>query len=190
MSDDLELEEFWKDLRPNRIVLVKDSTDPKGPLLLASELAAHELATRFAKWVGQELTAEILAQIVSEGVKTFIEKWSESLKEQNLSGLIEIVLEGQKLTPEELKGFVRALPDSLVERIVGSAVASGTGITALMALEHHHREGTLRTDYAIEQQHGRVVVRFTPTGRSGEITFGLYDEFSLEAPKNSEDPLV
>lgn len=185
MAEEIELEEFWKDLRrsPSFTVVKATPNDAKGLLLLASEMAGFEMAQRFAELEGKVLTAETLAQIVSTGVKTFMEKWGESLRNQNLSGLIELVLEGQKLTPAELKGFVRALPGTLVERIVSSAVASGTGITALMALEHHRRQGTL-DDYSIEQEHGRVVVRFTPRGRE-PVTFGLYEVFSLDNPKDS-----
>lgn len=172
-------EEFWDAVRPtNAIVVVNDkATDLKGQLLLASEKTRYELAQRFQKFDGEALTTEVLSKIISDGVKTFMEKWFEGLRNQDTSGLIEIVLEGQRLPPAEIQGFVQALPRSLLDRILKSAIASGTGIHALVALEKYRREG--RQDYTIETINGQVQVRFTPPGR-GEITFGLYEQFDLE----------
>jgi hypothetical protein len=160
-------------------VVTNRPSDIKSQLLIASEKTGFDLAQKFAQYNGQILTAEILAKIVAEGVGTFMEKWFEGLRSQDLSGLIEIVLEGQnhKMTPAEMLGFVHALPISVIEKIVATAIGSGTGIHALMALEKHRRTGGGPT-YVIETISGQVMVRFDHPGR-GEVQFSLYDTFNL-----------
>lgn len=181
MDEDLDLEDFWKDIRrqPTLVVVSDHPSDVKSQLLVASEKTAFALAQKFADDHGRSLTPELLSRIISEGVKVFMEKWFEGLRNQDLSGLIEIVLEGQqhKLTPAEMQGFVRALPDSMITKILATAIGSGTGIHALMALERHRR--VRGQEYTIEAISGQVMVRFTQLDR-GEIQFGLYESFNLD----------
>jgi hypothetical protein len=180
MAEELDLEEFWADIRPKpSVVVVSDRvSDLKGQLLIASEKAGFELAQKFRDYAGTALDTDLLAKIISEGVKVFMEKWFEGLRDRDLSGLIEIVLEGQRLTPTEMQGFVRALPDPLITKIVNSAIASGTGIHALMALEKYRRSG--RQEYVVEVVSGQVQVRFT-TPNNQEVVFNLYESFNLES---------
>ncbi len=187
MDEDLELEDFWKDIRrqPTLVVVSDHPADVKSQLLIASEKTAFALAQKFADDNGRPLTPELLSRIISEGVKVFMEKWFEGLRDQDLSGLIEIVLEGQqsKLTPAEMQGFVRALPDSMITKILATAIGSGTGIHALMALERHRRVNG--QEYTIEAISGQVMVRFTQPER-GEVQFGLYESFNLDEDNHSE----
>jgi len=186
MADELDFEEFWEDVRPRpSLVVVTDRvTDLKSQLLIASEKAGFDLAAKFQRFQGELLTPDLITQIISEGVKVFMEKWFEGLRNRDLSGLLEIVLESKKLTPEELQAFVRALPESLVHRIVESAMASGTGIHALMALELHRRANGL-PEYRMEVSAGDVYVKFqTSDGR--EVVFALYENFKLDNPTSQE----
>jgi hypothetical protein len=156
--------------------------DLRGQLLLASEKAGFDLAHKFKEFNGQPVTPELMAKIVAEGIRSFMDKWYDGLRKQNISGLVEIVLEGQgnHLSPEEMQGFIRALPDSFIEKVVTSAMGSATGVHALMALEKHRRTSG-RTDYSIAKVGGSVQVRFTgPEGQ--EVSFGLYEAFDLDAP--------
>lgn len=181
MADDLELEEFWQDLRPRGSITTVSGrpTDLKSQLLLASEQTAFEVAQRQLVLQGQFLTADGISKIVADVVQTFFRKWLDNIRSQNLSGLIAIVLEGQKnhLTPEEMLGFIRALPESILDKILDSAINSGTGVDGLIALEKHRRRGG--PDYNVETVSGEVIIRFfTPEGR--EVQFGLYESFDLK----------
>ena len=178
-NEELNLEDDWADLRPaNNIQLVQNrASDIKGQLLLASEKTAYDLAIKFRKSQGEPLTVELLAQVISDGLKLFMEKWLECLRGQDLAGLIEIVLEGQKgrLTPAEMRSFIRALPDSLLEKIAQTALDSCTGIHALMGIEAHRRAGG--AEYTLETVLGSVVV--TTTTPQGVLTFDLFETFTL-----------
>lgn len=182
---DLDFESFWADLRVRRKPVTKDAiqivggrTSDVGDMLnVACEKAAFELAQKYQRYQGQSMTTDMLAEVVSTGVRIFMEKWHEGLRGHNLSGLIEIVLEGQSLTPDEMRGFVRALPRSLLERISSSALGSATGIHGLMAVEFARRQGEVR-DYILRPESGRVLVEFV--NREGqEVTFYLDETFKL-----------
>jgi len=180
MDDDDDLESYWKDIRRQPVVVTASDRpgDLQGQLLLASEKAGFDLAHKFKDFNGQPITPELMAKIVAEGIRSFMDKWYEGLRKQNLSGLVEIVLEGQgnHLTPEEMQAFVQALPVTLIDKIVDSAMGSATGIHALIALEKHRRLG--RAAYRIQKVGAAVQVSFTsPEGQ--EVTFGLYEAFDL-----------
>ena len=186
MSDDGDsLESFWKDLRPvgprptvEGLITVNSGkvTDLDASLELAREKTNHDLAQQFQHYSGQRLTTEMLAELVAAGVKTFMTSWREGLKNHDLAGLIELVLAGQDLPLDDLRGFVRALPVSLLERVARSAVGGASGVHGLMAIEHARRSGRLR-EYTLGQDSGRLFAEFGHEGH--EVRFFLDDEFEL-----------
>jgi len=202
--DDDTLESFWQDLRPVNLAprqpeegLIKVHsgrvTDLDASLEMACAKATQELGTLFARHRGVSMTHELLAEVVATGVKVFMEKWREGLKGADLAGLVEIVLEGQNLPLEELRGFVRALPTPLLERVAKSALGTASGTHGLMAIEHARRNGSLR-DYTLGQDSGKLYAEFThprePGGQEGEtIRFYLDDEFHVpETPAPEPEP--
>ncbi len=125
---------------------------------------------------GQDLTADLLSKLMAKAVSIFMEKWYEGLRGQNLSGLIELVLQGQQLPPDELKGFVQALPSSLLKRIVESAIGAtgvyGNGLHALMAIELHLRSQNIR-QYQLTQMGMRLHIEFHDPKRDAVVKFFL-----------------
>jgi hypothetical protein len=192
MADE-DLEEYWAILRPpSEITPVSDrASDLQSQLLLASGKTGFDLASRYKEFAGQELTPDLMAKMLAEGIQVFMDHWYDSLRKQNISGLLEIILEGQSnnLTPTEMTEFIRALPSSLLDKVVKSALGSATGIHALLALERHRRSGTVT--YSIESVLGSTQVRFTGPGGQ-EVSFGLYEAFNLEETprKAPQGPVV
>jgi len=189
MADPFDFEAFWEDLRspakepdaPDAIQVVGGkSPDLTGLLEKTCEKTAQDLAQRFQSHHGETMTVKLLADIVTTGVRTFMENWHDGLRRQNLAGLIEFVLEGQSLTPEEMTGFVRALPLSLLQRISESAIGSATGIHGLMAVEYARRRGEV-TSYILQSDKDRVVVEFT-NRLDQRASFYLDEEFEMTDP--------
>lgn len=185
MPDPFDFESFWDDLRgsgkpepPDEVLVVGGKgTDLTGMLEKTCEKTARDLAQKFQQHHGQTMTVELLAEVVSAGVQAFMENWHDGLREQNLAGLIEFVLEGQSLTPEEMTGFVRALPLSLLGRISESAIGSATGIHGLMAVEYARRQGDVRS-YILQAEEGKVTVEFV-NRQDQRVRFSLHEEFKL-----------
>ena len=177
-----EIEDFWEDIRIRSPIAEVSTKTTEGQLILAAEKAAFDLKHKFEDLRGVALTPDLLGSIVAEAAKIFMQKWLETLRETDLSGLITIILEGQNLPPADLKGFLRALPETLVDRVASSALPTSTGIQALVALEYHYRHRTnndLVGDYQIVQESGKIFVRFTSRAH-GEFSVSLTDKFDLE----------
>jgi hypothetical protein len=192
MADDkLDLEEYWQDVRPMPFISGSESASKlKESLDVAYEKANERMGTllKESKYRNAALTGELFAEIISKGVAFFMEEWHEGLRNQNLAGLIEIVLEGQDLTPSEMEEFVRALPGSLLERICKSATGTASGIHGLMAMEFARRNNHIR-DYSVLQDGGRAYVKFTDLG-DREVRFYLDESFELGEEEPSAVPSV
>lgn len=177
-----EFEDYWKAIRNDSpIQLVSNrASDIKEQLEIACDKTSFEIKEYAKQFNGQTLTTELLGKLMARTVALFMAKWQEGLRGQNLSGLIEIILEGQDLTPAEMKGFLKALPDSLLQRILDSAIGAGTGsgVHALIALEHHFRKNGVR-NYNLGRVDGRVYAEFEAQGQTLRVF--LDEVFKLNA---------
>lgn len=176
MSDtDDDLEDYWEAVQTQQLIkIVKDrATDLREQLEVASAKTAFEMTPVIAEMSGKMLGPEALAQMISKTVRVFMEKWYEGLRGQNLAGLLELVLEGQNLPLPELKGFVQALPVTMLERVVRSAVGStGSGVHLILAMELHMRQRNI-TDYTLDREAGRLFIEFVDPKRDAHIKFFL-----------------
>jgi len=180
MSDDDIWDDFescWAELReksPIRVVTTKAS-DLRSQMEIACAQTSFELAQHLKTLQGKSLAdPQVLSDLVSKAVVTFMEKWHAALRGQNLAGLIELVLEGQDLTPNEMRGFIQALPESLLNKVVESAIGTATGVHALMALEVHLRARSIR-DYTLGKESLRTYVEFHDPGHNAMVRFYLDD---------------
>ena len=182
MSDlDDDLEDYWGEVRPEspiKVIRLDKPSRIEDAMVYASETTAHDLAKECRQFLNKPITPEILSVIVSKGIRLFMERWVQSLKGQDLAGLIEIVLEGQDLSPVEMRTFVQSLPTRLIQRMAQASIGSGkgTGIHGLIGVEAARRNGQL-PDYSIGRDPGsdnRVYVRFQREGRNVEFFLDEY----------------
>jgi hypothetical protein len=186
MSDHDDLESYWGDI----------ASAQRGPIIAASDRPGNpkgslELAAAKAQWDIQQKYegATFPAAIVEDTVRLILDHWRNDLISRGPGGLIELVLEDQRLSTEELKSFVRALPRSLVQRIIDSGAASekATGIHALLSVEQlwGSQPNAFRRDYQLRRDDdGTLTVTVfpsrPPTEQQGaEIVFRLDDTFDL-----------
>lgn len=178
MAEELDLEACWQDVRPLPFEGAANSSKFQDSLKRAYERSSN----RISEYINKEhhhaqLTGEVFAAIIGQAITIFMEEWHNGLREENLAGLVELILEGQELTASEMGEFVRALPYSLLERICKSAVKSATGIHGLMAIEYARRNRSIAS-YDVVQDGTRAYVEFTEaTGR--RIKFYLDEKFEL-----------
>jgi hypothetical protein len=180
-----ELQEYWKELRPpSPIILVSNRpSDLKSQLAIVAAMTTAELQ-KVHRDPGVYATNGDVTSLVSKGIEVFMQKWFEHLKSQDLAGLIEVVLEGQQLSPEEMKGFLMALPGSLLERITKASIGTVTGVHALVAFELHRRKRNI-TDYTLSKEGERTKVEFRDPSRQVPISFYL-DDAVQGIPKEEE----
>jgi len=172
MATDEELEDVWNEVRPSKAIKVvrNHPLNIHEALKVASAKTTFKMQPRIQELDGKHTTIEILAELIVATVKTFLECWLEELKGHDLAGLLSIILEGQDMTPDELKEFVEAIPISLLERICASSVgAYATGVHALMGIEVVRRLGRLR-EYKLKKDiDGVLIVSFQDDDRMVEV---------------------
>ncbi len=186
MPDHDELESYWKDLAAAQrgpIAPVSGRPgDPKGSLELAAAKTQWDIAQKYEG-------ATYPAAIVEDTIHLILDHWRNDLRSRGPGGLIELVLEDHRLPTEELKRFIRALPQSLMQRIIDSGAASekARGIHALLSVEHRWRtrQGDFRGDYQLRRDEDGVLLvtvfpaRLSSVTPGAEIVFRLDDTFDL-----------
>ncbi len=183
-----DLEEFWEELRiPPAIAVVSGkASNVREGLEVAAAKTAMDLSEKFKALINKPLTPEALAQVVAGGVEVFLKNWYDDLRGREPATLVAVVLEGQSLPIEELKGFVRALPLTLLQRIVeqGSMGRTASGVHALLAFEYHYRQHRGR-DYELRRDiHNKLIVTGYPNALNGQpLEFNLEEMFDVP-PEN------
>lgn len=119
---------------------------------------------------------ESVSNTLSRVVRIFLDTWFRELRQRDTAGLVEHVIEGQGLTPEEVKGFVRALPESFLNKVMASSGIQQNGYHLLFALEKHCRDQII-TDYSVGTKNGRLYVEFTHRDRDPQVGVQMIREF-------------
>lgn len=179
MTEELDLEAYWDDLR----VKQSNESEINAGLQAATARATADLAAQFKQFEGKTLMADDFAKIVGTGLQLFMKHWYEELRHQDSASLVGLVLGGQDLSAEEMKGFLRALPLSLLKRIAKQGLIGGlaSGVHALLAVEADFRENGGR-DFELRRDglDGKLAVTVYPARLMGApMTFKLDEKFEV-----------
>lgn len=181
-----DLELYWADLRPYRVEVSVNQT-PVDKQLAAVREEALQAAVKHIRTSCADLQLrdpEAIAALVLDVVFLVMSRWYEHMKHHDLGYLIEVILESQHDLPlSDVKGFIRALPMTILSRLLNESKGPMTGLHALVACEVRRREGSL-SDYDIRVDGARrlIVTFMPPQGAQGlsrePLTFALRDIFS------------
>lgn len=157
---------YWADVRPS-CVTITSAHQPTIETQLGdvSKRAETRLLTWFKNVIpgGTQLTPELFSSAISQGVRLFMEEWYDEARKHGIGDLIEVVLDSDRDIPIlELRGFVRALPRTTIDRVLRSAAGQARGLHALLACEAKRRDGELDDYELTRDQSGRLVVSFIP----------------------------
>jgi hypothetical protein len=174
-SDDLKA--IWESFRPKSPIRVisQNAGNLMSQLEYCCETAAFDLAQELHR------SGDELAPLVKQCMRAMLQRWYEVLSKQNLTGIVEIILEDKALPEEEVKQFLTGLPNSILSRITDSIVGSTTGTQALIVLEACRRSKVVE-EYTIERDNGRVLITFRsqdPSGQFSGAKFYLDEHFEL-----------
>jgi hypothetical protein len=184
-ADTSDLEAAWKDIRPDLEVKDVASDEFEKAIKAASDQAAEDLRKSCWDLKGVPISDESLAEITGKAVRFFMQNWLKDLRSKGVEGILPFMVEGLSLTPAEMKMFVRALPDSIIYKVVEGAYGRATGVHALFSLEEHwRRRHNLTHDYVINHRADGVYVEFiVPSHEEGEddklIEFKLDERFNV-----------
>ena len=194
-DDPDNLDQYWADLRPAPPqVQVSGNNLPS-----LKEMALAKTNLDMQAWARQSphliRNEAFVTEMVNRTIETYWEHLTRDSKRYDITGLIEVIISVQNLQAGEWKSFVRALPRSLLERIVQADLgATAGGIHALLSLDLLFRNGQ-ENDYNLTPlSGGGIQVSLRPRSRPGEILqFRLDETFSLSptpesVPSTSAEP--
>lgn len=179
MRGDEDLESYWATLR--RASAIKVVSGKITNLREGLELAALKAEQSLLKQVdARRFLFMPMSELVSVCVNTLLGHWYDGLRGHGPGSLLEIVLADQHLPVGELKDFVRALPVSLIERVLkGRPLDKASGLHALIAIELHFRRRS-GNDYEIRRgPDGVLIVTLCPTNTGNPVVFTLDENFTL-----------
>lgn len=176
-----ELEEYWRDLRIGKVVITPEAEGPEAVIDRASAKVEKEMV----KLVTRDLAADYRAApekyfvpMLLKCFKLFAHALYEEQSRQDVSLLIQLFLESSSLPAEDAKGFLRALPRGVINRILKELGNSKSGLHALLSIEALWRDRSLDRDYEVRRDpDGKLVISFHPREVGYPLSFRLKDLF-------------
>jgi DNA polymerase III delta prime subunit len=195
-----EIEEFWDAIRLERIN-IKPIEEDSGPESVIND-AITEMVTKFPTLLYSKCSPAIdhlspdinsrgnfvyyLTMILTEFSRELLKTLMVEQRKKDASVLIQLFLEVPSMPAFEVKEFLRALPRTIIDRILTRLIDSngsrGTGLQALLTLEALYRDSNLDHDYVLERDSdGKLIISFQldKHRNDGPVSFRLRELFSL-----------
>lgn len=196
-----EIEEFWDAIRLERININKPIEEDSGPESVIND-AITEMVTKFPTLLYSKCNPAIdhlspdinsrgnfvyyLTMILTEFSRELLKTLMVEQRKKDASVLIQLFLEVPSMPAFEVKEFLRALPRTIIDRILTRLIDSngsrGTGLQALLTLEALYRDSNLDHDYVLERDSdGKLIISFQldKHRNDGPVSFRLRELFSL-----------
>jgi DNA polymerase III delta prime subunit len=195
-----DIEEFWDAIRLERIN-VKPIEEDSGPESVIEDTIAHMVKElpmiMYSKCYPalEHLNPDMnsrgnyvyyLTQILTEFSRELLRTLMVEQRKKDASVLIQLFLEVPSMPSLEVKEFLRALPRTIIDRILARLIDSngsrGTGLQALLTLEALYRDSSLDHDYDLERDSdGKLIISFQLDRHrnDGPISFRLRELFSI-----------
>lgn len=187
MADsDLDLDADWAALRTGAQHSIEI---PKKNLqgLMDMAMAKTQADLRAYMQKAETPSTDALPELVAKGVSLFWGHLTKEARGVDPIGMIEIILSAQHIPAPELKGFVRAIPITLLRRVLESHLgAQAGGIHALLSLEVMVREGR-ENDYTLTALSDGIEVSVRVRARDNEVLAFRLDESFAAPPKETQD---
>ncbi|MFA6359070.1 MAG: hypothetical protein WCY09_10530, partial [Candidatus Omnitrophota bacterium] len=197
-----DIEEFWDAIRLERINIkpIEEDDGPESvitdaitkmvstfPTILYSKCSpALDQLTNPADPSSRGSFVYYLTMILTEFSRELLRTLMVEQRKKDASVLIQLFLEVPSMPALEVKEFLRALPRTIIDRILARLIDSngsrGTGLQALLTLEALYRDSNLDHDYTLERDaEGKLIISFQLDKHrdDGPVSFRLRELFSL-----------
>jgi hypothetical protein len=195
-----DIEEFWDAIRLERIN-IKPIEEDDGPESVITDAITKMVSAfptiLYSKCNGalDHLSPDLhsrgsfvyyLTMILTEFSRELLRTLMVEQRKKDASVLIQLFLEVPSMPALEVKEFLRALPRTIIDRILARLIDSngsrGTGLQALLTLEALYRDSNLDHDYTLERDaEGKLIISFQLDKHrdDGPVSFRLRELFSL-----------
>jgi hypothetical protein len=182
MVDVKDLEEYWNDLRTHKIEITPEAEGPES-VIDRAVIRVQEEVGKFIE--ASALPADFrdpkhLGPMFTGVFRILLRGLYEEQRKQDVSLLVQLFLEGaESLSPDEIKGFIQALPRPLINGILARMGNQRSGLHALLSVEALWRDrGSEEPGYDLRRDHeGKLVVTFYPKEVGEAVTFRLRELF-------------
>jgi hypothetical protein len=197
-----DIEEFWNAIRLEK-VNVKPIEEGSGPESVIEDAIAHMVQTfptvlfsnpkcyPALEHLAPDMTARgnfayYFTTILTEFSRELLKTLMVEQRKKDSSVLIQLFLEVPSMPALEVKEFLRALPRTIIDRILARLIdnngSRGTGLQALLTLEALYRDSSLDHDYVLERDSSeKLIISFQldKHRNDGPISFRLRELFSV-----------
>lgn len=176
-----DIERFWDAVRVHRIEVAPEAKGPESVIDLALERLKSELPRILEESSTKDLnTPQDFTNAFVEASRILLNTLFEEQQKQDISLMIQLFLEVPSKNPEEIKEFLRALPQTLINKILLRMERSKhqCGLQMMLSLEALYRDGILHQDYEVTKEtDNRIQIIFYPKERTGPLRFRLREMF-------------
>jgi hypothetical protein len=176
-----DIERFWDAIRLHRVEAAPEEKGPESVIDLALDRLRIELPKTLEGYLNRNLSDPgVFTNAVADASKILLTALFEEQQKQDISLMIQLFLEVPKQSPIEIKEFLRALPRTLINKILLRMEKNHhqNGLQIMLSLEALFRDGLLNQDYEVTKEtSNRVQIIFYPKEQKGPLSFRLRDIF-------------
>lgn len=176
-----DIERFWNVVRVHRVEASPEEKGPESVIEVALERLREELPKTLTGYLNRNLNEPwVFTNAVVDAAKILLTTLYQEQQKQDISLMIQLFLEVPKNNPVETKGFIRAIPRTLIDKILLRMEKSKhqNGLQMMLSLEALFRDGQLHQDYEVTKEtDNRIQIIFYPKERSGPLSFRLREMF-------------
>jgi|WetSurMetagenome_2_1015567.scaffolds.fasta_scaffold443589_1 hypothetical protein len=176
-----DIERFWNAVRVHRVEATPEVKGPESALDIALERLKTELPRTLERYLNKDLgNVGVFTNAVVDASRILVNALFEEQQKQDISLMIQLFLEVPGKSPVEIKGFMRSLPRTLIDKILSRMELNKQwgGLQMMLTLEALFRDGSLHQDYEVTKETDtRLQIIFYPKERTGPLSFRLREMF-------------
>lgn len=176
-----DIERFWNVVRVHRVEATPETKGPESVIDTALDRLKTELPKVLEGYWDRDLSRHsVFTNAVVDASRILLTALFEEQQKQDISLMVQLFLEVPGKSPIEIKEFLRALPRTLVNKILIRMESNKhqCGLQMMLALEALFRDGSLHQDYEVtKEKDNRLVITFYPKERPGPLSFRLREMF-------------
>lgn len=176
-----DIERFWNAVRVHRVEAAPEVKGPESVIDLALSRLKTDLPSTLSGYLNKDLShPSVFTDAIVDASKIILTTLFEEQQKQDISLMIQLFLEVPGKSPVEIKEFMRALPRTLINKMLLRMELSKQpcGLQMMLTLEALFRDGSLHQDYeVVKEQENRLTVIFYPKEQKGPLSFRLREMF-------------
>lgn len=176
-----DIEKFWNAVRVHRVEASPQTQGPESAIDIALERLKVELPKTLEGYLRTDLSDPgVFTNAVVDAAKILLTALFEEQQKQDIGLMIQLFLEVPGRSPVEIKDFLRAIPRTLLNKILLRMERNKQmcGLQMMLSLEALFRDRELHQDYEVTKDTGnRLQIIFYPKETNSPLSFRLRDMF-------------